>query len=66
MEIKVGDVYIRIADGQICRVKRIDHTMVVLELENETRLSLTSIFGLEKGYTKKESEPVLKTPASAP
>ncbi len=63
MKTKVGDIYIRHSDGKICRVKCIDHTMVVLELENETRLSLTSIFGLEKGYTKKESQPVQKTPA---
>ncbi len=57
MKTKVGDIYIRHSDGKICTVKKIDHTMVVLELENAT-LSLTSIFGLEKGYTKKEiSEP---------
>ncbi len=57
MEPKVGDIYIRKSDGKICRVKKIDHTMVVLELEDETRLGLTSIFGLEKGYSKKESKP---------
>jgi hypothetical protein len=57
VEVKVGDIYIRHSDGQICRVKRIDHTMVVLELEDGTRLSLTDIFGLEKGYSKRESEP---------
>jgi hypothetical protein len=57
VEVKVGDIYIRHSDGKICRVKRIDHTMVVLELEDETRLSLTDIFGLEKGYKKKESAP---------
>jgi len=57
VEIKVGDTYVRHSDGKICRVKRIDHTMVVLELEDGTRLSLTDIFGLEKGYTKKESDP---------
>ncbi len=62
MEHKVGDIYIRHSDGKICRVKKIDHTMVVLELENENRLSITSIFGLEKGYTKKEPEPIQKTP----
>ena len=55
MEVKVGNIYIRHKDGKTCRVKRIDHTMVVLEsYEDETRLSLTDIFGLEKGYTKKE------------
>ncbi len=57
MKIKVGDIYIRHSDGKICRVKRIDHTMVVLELEDESRLSLTSIYGLEKAYSKKESKP---------
>ncbi len=55
MEVKIGDIYVRHSDGKICMVKRIDNTMVVLELENETRLSLTSIYGLEKGYSKKES-----------
>lgn len=55
MEVKVGDIYIRHKDGKTCRVKRIDHTMVVLEsYEDETRLSLTDIFGLEKAYSKKE------------
>jgi len=56
VEVKLGDIYIRHSDGKICRVKRIDHTMVVLELEDETRLSLTDIFGLEKGYSKRESK----------
>ncbi len=58
VEVKVGDIYIRHSDGKICRVKRIDHSMIVLELEDETRLSLTDIFGLEKGYSKKEPEPL--------
>ena len=57
MEVKVGDIYIRHSDGMICRVKRIDHTMVILQLENENRLSLTDVFGLEKGYSKRESKP---------
>jgi len=54
VEIKVGDLYIRRSDRQICKVKRIDNKMVVLELEDEGRLILTDIFGLEKAYTKKE------------
>jgi hypothetical protein len=59
VEVKVGDIYIRHKDGKTCRVKRIDHTMVVLELyEDKTRLSLTDIFGLEKAYSKKEPEPL--------
>ena len=66
MEVKVGDIYIRHSDGKICRVKSIDHTMVVLELEDETRLSLTSIFGLQKGYSKKESKPLEEIPAKLP
>ena len=56
MKVKVGDIYIRHSDGKICRVKRIDHGMVVLQLEDETRLSLTDIFGLEKAASKRESE----------
>ena len=56
MEVKVGDIYIRHSDGKSYRVKRIDHKMVVLELEDGTRLSLTDIFALEKAYRKKESK----------
>ena len=57
VEIKVGDIYVRHSDGKICRVKRIDNKMVVLEVVDEARLALTDIFGLEKGYSKKESTP---------
>ncbi len=57
MEIKVGDVYIRNSDGQICRVRWVDHTTVVLESEDGSRLHLTTIYGLEKVYSKKESKP---------
>ena len=59
MEVKVGDIYTRHSDGTIWRVKKIDSKMVVLELEEGTwqSLTLTNIFGLEKGYTKKESKP---------
>jgi len=56
MEVKIGDIYDRHSDGKMCTVKGIDHTMVVLALENG-RLALTDIFGLEKGYNKKESKP---------
>ena len=62
MEVKVGDIYIRNSDGKICTVKRIDHTMVVLALEHETRLSLTDIFGLEKAYIKRQSKPTQESP----
>ena len=59
MDVKVGDIYIRHKDGKICRVKSIDHTMVVLEsYKDETRLILTDIFSLEKGYSKKKPEPL--------
>ncbi|MBP1696050.1 MAG: hypothetical protein H6Q41_1238 [Deltaproteobacteria bacterium] len=57
MEVKVGDIFIRHSDGKSYRVKRIDHKMVVLELEDGTRLSLTDIFSLEKAYRKRESKP---------
>jgi hypothetical protein len=57
VEIKVGDIYIRHLDGQICRVKWIDHKTVVLESEDGSRLRLTSIFALEKAYRKRESKP---------
>ena len=62
VKVKVGDIYIRRSDGQTCRVKWIDRTTVVLELGDETRLSLTDIFGLEKGYSKRESQPTQKSP----
>jgi hypothetical protein len=54
MDVRVGDVYIRRSDGKICKVKKIDNTMVVLESEDGSHLTLTDIFGLEKAYAKKE------------
>ena len=57
VEVKVGDIYIRHSDGSIWRVKKIDNIMLALESEGDaTRLALTDIFGLEKGYNKKESK----------
>ena len=61
MEIKTGDIYIRLSDGEICRVKWLDGTAVVLESENERHLHLTNIFGLEKAYRKRESNPNQKS-----
>ena len=66
MEIKVGDIYIRKSDGQICRVKWADHTTVVLESEDGSHLRLTTIYGLEKAYSKREVEPTQKIPARLP
>ena len=57
MEIKVGDVYIRNSDGQICRVRWLDRTTVVLESEDGSHLRLTTIYGLEKAYSKAKSKP---------
>jgi hypothetical protein len=57
MKVKLGDIYIRHSDERICRVKKIDNTMIVLESEDGCRLSLTDIFGLKKAYSKKKSEP---------
>ena len=54
MEVRVGDIYIRNSDDEIYRVKNIDNTMVILELEDGGRLTLTDIFGLKKAYVKKE------------
>jgi hypothetical protein len=54
MDVKIGDIYIRESDGKIYRVKKIDNTMVVLESEDGSRLTLTDIFGLKKAYGKKE------------
>lgn len=55
MDVKIGDVYIRNSDGEVYRVKKIDHTMIVLELsENPGQFALTDIFGLGKAYTKKK------------
>ncbi|MGZ6239152.1 MAG: hypothetical protein ACXWMF_04855 [Syntrophales bacterium] len=66
MEIKVGEIYIRHSDGQICRVRWIDHTTVVLESEDGSHLSLTTIYGLEKAYSKREVEPIQNIPARLP
>jgi hypothetical protein len=57
VEIKVGDIYIRHSDGQICRVKWIDRTTLVLESDNERHVRLTNIFALEKAYRKREFQP---------
>jgi hypothetical protein len=64
VEIKVGDIYIRHSDGKICRVKKIDHKIVVLEFygEGRTWLGLTDVFGLEKGYSKREYKPTQQSP----
>ena len=56
MEIKTGDIYIRHSDGQICRVKWIDRSTLVLESDNERHLRLTNIFALEEAYSKRESQ----------
>ncbi len=61
MEVKVGDIYIRHSDGQICRVKWADRTTVVLESEKENHLRLTNIFALKEAYSKRESQPNQKT-----
>lgn len=66
MEIKVGDIYIRNSDGQICRVKWIDRTTVVLGSEDGSHLRLTSIFALEKAYSKREYEPTQITAVKLP
>jgi len=66
VEIKVGDIYVRHSDGEICRVKWIDRTTVVLESEDGPRLRLTDIFGLEKAYSKGESQPTQTTSSRLP
>ena len=50
MTVKVGDIYIRHSNGKSYRVKRIDHNMVVLELEDGTwqSLTVTNIFPFGK------------------
>jgi hypothetical protein len=54
MDITVGDTYIRHSDEKLWRVKNIDNKKVVLESLDGARLTMTDIFGLEKGYRKKE------------
>jgi hypothetical protein len=66
MEIKVGDIYIRNSDGQICRVRWIDHTTVVLESEDASHLRLTTIYALEKTYSKREVQRTQEIPARLP
>ncbi len=57
MDVKIGDLHIRHSDGKIWRIRKIDNKKVVLESEDKTRLTLVDIFGLEKGYSKKETQP---------
>ena len=66
MEIKVGHIYIRHSDGQICRVKWVDRSTVVLESEDGSHLRLTNIFALEKTYRKREVGATQKIPARLP
>ena len=54
MDFKIGDIYIRHSDGKLWRVKNIDNKKVVLESLDGAGLTMTDIFGLEKGYSKKE------------
>ncbi len=63
MKPKVGDIYIRNSDGQVCRVRWIDRTTVILETEDGRHLRLTSIYGLKNEYSQRDSAPVQKTPA---
>ncbi len=63
MKVEVGDIYIRHKGGKIYRVKSIDNKMVVLEsCDDKTQLILSDVFSLEKGYSKKESAQIQKTP----
>ena len=66
MEIKIGDIYIRRSDGQICKVKWASRTTVVLESEDGRHLRMSDIFALGKAYSKRESEPAQKPPARLP
>ena len=54
MDFTIGEIYIRHLDGKLWRVKNIDNKKVVLESLDGARLTMTDIFGLEKGYRKKE------------
>ena len=54
MDFTMGDIYIRHSDGKLWRVKKIDNKKVVLESLDRAGLTMTDIFGLEKGYRKKE------------
>jgi len=54
MDFRIGDIYIRHSDGKLWRVKKIDNKKVVLESLAGAGLTMTDIFGLEKGYSKKE------------
>ena len=62
MEIKIGDIYIRHSDEEVCTVKWIDHKRVVLESEDGKWVTLADIFGLEKAYTKKEPKSTQQSP----
>jgi len=54
MDFTIGEIYIRHLDGKLWRVKNIDNKKVVLESLDGVGLTMTDIFGLEKGYSKKE------------
>ena len=54
MDFTIGEIYIRHLDGKLWRVKNIDNKKVVLESLDGVGLTMTDIFGLEKGCSKKE------------
>ena len=54
MDIKVGDVFVRLSDERVWTVKKIDGNKVLLE-SPDNKLAMTDIYGLAKSYSKVEA-----------
>ena len=55
MDIKVGDVFVRLSDDRVWTVKKIDGNRVLLESPDH-KLAMTDIYGLAKSYSKLETK----------
>jgi hypothetical protein len=55
MDIKVGDVFVRLSDERVWTVKKIDGNKVLLESPDH-KLAMTDIYGLAKSYSKLETK----------
>ncbi len=54
IDVKIGDIYVRNADGKVYRVKKIDEKKIVLESDRKDTQIFLDMFVLERAYTKKE------------
>ena len=56
MDVKAGDVFVRLSDERVWTVKKIDGNKVLLESPDK-KLTMTDIYGLAKSYDRVEPTP---------